>query len=85
MKTYIINCCKGSSYIHYRNIEADYFLIENKDIKIFKNNILIAHFPSRYFSIEEIVEDESVIVDKQSKHDRVHELLEKRRNNEKIS
>lgn len=55
MKTYIINCCKGSNYIHYKNIIADHFIIQNKDIQIFKDGILIAHFPSRYFSIEELI------------------------------
>lgn len=54
MKTYLINCCKGNSYTFYKQIVADYFSIQNKEIHLFRDDILIAHFPSRYFSIEEL-------------------------------
>jgi hypothetical protein len=54
MKQFILHTLKGNSMIFYKVIEADYFVIESRHIKIVKNNVLICYFPARYFSIEEI-------------------------------
>jgi hypothetical protein len=55
MKKFILHTLKGNSMIYYKTIEADYFTIESRHIKIIKDNSQISHFPARYFSIEEVI------------------------------
>jgi hypothetical protein len=55
MNRFILHTLKGNSMIFYKVIEADCFIIESRHIKIIKNNKQIAHFPARYFSIEELI------------------------------
>jgi hypothetical protein len=55
MNRFILHTLKGNSMIFYKVIEADCFIIESRHIKIIKNNKQIAHFPARYFSVEELI------------------------------
>jgi hypothetical protein len=47
-----INICKGKEIKEYAIIEIDYYQINNNHLALFKNNIQIAHYPARYFSVE---------------------------------